>query len=487
MSPIKFWPLALATLATLLLLPGAADAQDKITFPEHIDDGLGPTRSEFGEFKVNGPDAHIRGTYTDFSVGVRKDYQKLLGTGSRLKYPIILDLRTVPGNRMKGYPVRHVIINHTTYYSPNIRVYLCESLRFADLREELVRFFLLEDALGRHNQPGELIEKNPEGIIPDWLWAGVSEAIGFRENGEPSELFATVLESGKIMEVDDILTAEPDKMTSLSRAVYRASAGGLVTTLLQQDGGAARLQNFIAAIAVSPKDQEALLRKYFPGIDDSRYSLEKWWTLQAAQLAKPTSLDVLSIPATDSALAEALQISVLETRRVGGDAAPEANGGRRGPLKRIFGREEQPKGVELPLVQEQVTYDISQYKNFAGRPDVAEVLHQAELRMVQLSYRSFPLYRPLIKRYLAVIEALKEGKLKELDAELLSLAQIRVKLVRSAKVAEDVLNHYEATQVDQASGAFEEYYKLQDRLRKAKPKREDDVSKYLDRMQAERE
>ncbi|MGI9241509.1 MAG: hypothetical protein ACR2RV_11955, partial [Verrucomicrobiales bacterium] len=252
-----------ATLVVALLLASSlvGMGQERVPFPENNrNPNTGPTRSEFGEFVVKGPDAYTRGTYCDFAVASRTNFQTLMNLSGRLKFPLIIDLKTVPGNRIRGHPVKPlVIVNHT--YSPNIQVALCESFRFADLREELVRFFLMDYALRNHGNVPGLLENRGANLIPEWLWAGVSEAIGFQENGEPSELFAAIYQSGTIMGVDEIIKTNPDELNSLSRAVYRASAGGLVLTLLQQDAGPARMRNFIDALAVAPQDQEALLRK----------------------------------------------------------------------------------------------------------------------------------------------------------------------------------------------------------------------------------
>jgi hypothetical protein len=477
------------TAFALLACVRLAAAQERVPFPDNVDDGKGPTRSEFGEFVVKGPDAYTRGTYCDFAVEARRSYQKLMNVGGRLKYPVVIDLKTVPGNRVRGHPVKPlIIVNHT--YSPNVQVALCESFRFSYLREELVRFFLMDYALRRHGNVTDLVEKRGNDLIPKWLWAGVSEAISFQEAGEPSEIFAALYQSGTIMSVDDILKGDPEKLGTLSRAIYRASSGGLVLTLLQQDGGAARMRNFIDALAVAPQDQEALLRKFFPGIDDSNNSLEKWWALQAAQLAKPTSLDILSIAETEAQLKRALLVAVMEDRAGSSDALPPTP--RPKPRLRLFGKRDADIGAEerlaaAPVEAERVIYELSEYWRFAGHPEIEGLLHQNELRLVQLSYRSFPLYRPLIKAYLELVEEIAAGETKGVDARLAALAETRAGLVRSGQLVEDFMNLDAATKSGSASMDFDGYFKLFEHLRSNRPMREDKISKYLDRIQAEYE
>jgi hypothetical protein len=54
-------------------------------------------------------------------------------------------------------------------------------------------------------------------------------------------------------------------------------------------------------------------------------------------------------------------------------------------------------------------------------------------------------------------------------------------------MVEDIMNLEEATSSNQASGAFDEYLKLFEQLRRSRPARQDEISKYLDRVQAEYE
>jgi len=179
----------------------------------------------------------------------------------------------------------------------------------------------------------------------------------------------------------------------------------------------------------------------------------------------------------------------LENRRAEPTAEADdsgAGGGGLLRLPRLFGtRDNQPKRVELPAEQERVTYTLADYQHLIRRPDFAELVHSTELQLVQLSYRSFPLYRPLIKHYLALIADLKEGKTDGADAAFATLAHTRAGLLRSGQMAEDVLNLYEATEIDHTSGAFDEYKELAERLRRSKPECKDEISKYLDRIQAE--
>jgi len=184
-------------------------------------------------------------------------------------------------------------------------------------------------------------------------------------------------------------------------------------------------------------------------------------------------------------------VSVMENRRTSGTGT-DGNDEKRRRL-RLFKKRDRNggSGVDLgaeaapPVQQELVNYQLNQYRQFQKRPDIADILHQNELRLVQLSYRSFPLHRPLIKQYLELIEAIEKGSTKGLDERFEQLVKTRAGLVRSGQMAEDLMNLHDATEADQSSGEFDGYFKLFERLRSAKPERKDEISKYLDRIQAE--
>ncbi len=491
---VAVWLLAFATLGV---------AQESVPFGDERDqDGPGSTESQAGNFVVKGPDAFTRGVYAEFGESTFKEFQRLMKLGGRLKYPIVLDLRKIPGNRVRGHPVKPLAIL-SPKYSPNIQIALCESFRFEYLREDMVKFFLMDYALRGKPRVDQLIEKREKdgsSMVPNWLWAGVSEAISFRENGEPTELFSAVFQAGNILSVDEILNADSEDMNTLSRAIYRASAGGLVMTLLDQSGGTERMRNFMGALAVAPPDQEALVRKYFPAAGTSQHSLEKWWLLKAAELAKPTSLDVLSIMGTEEQLRRAVVVAVMEdvVDRATGLEEPRDEPRRKRRLrifrkKRDDGETPDGEGAETLgsgaanefIAQRRATYGLSEYAKFSNRGDLEDILGNSKARLTQLSFRCFPLHRPLIKSYLELIEKIEAGETKGIDARFAKLAETRAGLLRSGKMAEDVMNLLEATEPGEDSGAFDEYFKLFDRLRLEKPEREDEISEYLDRVQGQ--
>jgi len=461
-----------------------------------VGDGKGTTRSQSGEVVVRGPNAATRGEYCDFAVRKQEEFRKLMKIRQRSKFPIRINLREMPGNFYEGYPVvPEVIVNPDDgSYSPNVHVALCDGFRFDYLREELVRFYLLDIALRSHPAPGTLMAKRhslPESrnreIIPDWLWIGVNEAMIFQEEGEPSALFRSIFKSGKLLSVEDILSADPDKMNTLSRAVYSASAGGLVVTLLDQDGGPERLANFTRGLASAPSDQEALMHKFFPGMKKSEESLNKIWNLKAATLAERKSLDILTIPETEAKLIDAITVNVMRVIDQP-QTEEEKEKQRLLPRLRLFGarRDEDIQSVPLPVEAERLNYLMSDYRDFHNRDDLDTLLQPCILRLEELSWRSFPLYRPLIQRYILLAKSMQQGEFESetLDSAFAELTKIRIDMMKAGGRMEDILNHHEATHGSTDSGAFHEIDRLARELDEKKPDRRDRWSKYLDRAQS---
>ncbi len=385
-----------------------------------------------------------------------------------------------------------ILVSHT--YSPNIQVALCESFRFADLREELVRFFLMDYALRNHGNVTDVVEKRGADLIPEWLWAGVSEAIGFRENGEPSELFAAVYQAGTIMSVDEILKASPEEMNSLSRAVYRASAGGLVLTLLQHDAGPARMRNFIDALA-SPR---RIRRRSCANI--SLAPTTPTIVSRSGGRCKPPSLRsrhrsmCYRSPRRRRSSSALSQSPSWSTRRI-----PLGKGMAR--LSRLLAdlscgysksaAERLPQSQSLnPLGRIRSSSSGSPMRwRITGLSNPGQIWRScytaascgssslATARSRSTARSSNPTCE--------IIADIGSGDTQGLDAQFAALAETRAGLLRSGQMVEDIMNLEEATCSQPGLWCLRRIPQTFEHLRRSKPARQDEISKYLDRVQAE--
>ena len=129
--------------------------------------------------------------------------------------------------------------------------------------------------------------------------------------------------------------------------------------------------------------------------------------------------------------------------------------------------------------------DISEYRQFIDHPGRADLLDDIEVKLLHLSYRAFPLHRPMIQDYQMILALLAKGKTSGIDEKLASLSAARAELAGLAGQATDYINWYEATQVERRSGAFTDYKRAFEDLHRPLPPRRDRLSKYLDQLDKE--
>ena len=240
-------------------------------------------------------------------------------------------------------------------------------------------------------------------------------------------------------------------MDAAMRAAFRVSSGALVMALLQQPQGKEGFRKFLGEVAAFQGETPTLLRKHFPGLNLSETSLAKWWALQLANIGgQNLATDILTVTRTEAALVEALRLNFRDAEDVTHQKEIEA-----WPELATLPGAERVKSVQL-----------------------------AEDALVRLSYRCFPSYRPIIAEYQIALGAIAKNRTKDLAANLTALAERRATMVAKAQRARDYLDWFEITRARETSGAFDDYMRLKDRLKSNPHRRQDDLSKYLDRMDA---
>ena len=108
-----------------------------------------------------------------------------------------------------------------------------------------------------------------------------------------------------------------------------------------------------------------------------------------------------------------------------------------------------------------------------------------ENRLLFLSYRAFPLHRPMIHEYQIILLQIVDGNVKGVDQKLARLSKLRSLISRSTNDANNYLNWYEATQLKIRSRAFLNYQETLNDLNRPLPPRNDKLSKYLDEIENE--
>ncbi len=156
-------------------------------------------------------------------------------------------------------------------------------LKLSDVRRETVRLLLAERIVRGHQT---LPKQENRLLLPDWLFTGVIQAMDYRAASRPTTMFAAIFRSGKIYGIEEIIEASPTQMDNLSRSIYETSCAALVMSLVDQPNGAQRFNTFLSSLAGDARTERELLNEAFPGFGASASSLNKWWSLQLATLAK---------------------------------------------------------------------------------------------------------------------------------------------------------------------------------------------------------
>jgi hypothetical protein len=356
------------------------------------------------------------------------------------------------------------------------------------------------------------------------------EAVEYHRSGQPSALFAAIFRSGSFLSVEEILTADPTRMDSISREIFNACACGLVLTLLDQPSGPDRLKRFMADLDSGDESISGLLRKHFPALQSSRRSMEKWWALQVAFLAEPNLLEVMTIQKSEAAVQSILQITFTETlppdresasasadkavlkadaddlpESLKEDGDPETGEEKPGWGKKLLGifkfgkkgddgdaaeageveaePEPQPKKKASPPKPKtrSVTIPIEQFERISKRKDRKALLQPIQVKLSELSQRAFPSYRPILAEYTEILREIGAGKRRGLAERLAKLRVSRTSLATRAAEIEDHMNWYQAVKLGESSGVFDAYLRAADEMENAqRAKRTDRISQYLD-------
>lgn len=483
-------PPPLAT-ATEELVPVPSTREQELAKGGLGERGRSVSRSR--QFIVHGKSSTDRGVFCVFCEDVKTELLTLLGHADAWRYPIVIQLRGDSSMINVGSPVRPAIrLVEGGGFHLQLTVDFGDAFTWEIMRKELIGVLLAESIL-RANPAADFSRK--KRVLPEWLRLGVAEAVDFRRLDRPTDLFFSIYKSGKMLTVTEILHADASKMHSVSRSIYEASCCGLVLALVGRDNGPERMRNLLADLPVFRGSAKALLDKHFPGTGDSKHSLEKWWALELATIAQPTVKDVLDPVDSERALGLCLQVTIPAAALPPSEPATaeitEAKESRR-LFKRLFKNKDRSDEISIstaPVTPSSeggaLTLDIADYEQIMKRDDAKALLTAVEVRLLQLSYRAFPLHRPMIADYQILIEQIRVGKTKGVDERLAELAAGRVALLRSAQDATDYLNWYEATQVGRSSGAFDEYDRAVEELRRPLPPRPDSLSRLLDDLDKE--
>jgi len=407
--------------------------------------------SKSGQFIVYSSDVRLRLAVSDYVETAKQDVLEALGLGDHWKFPIVVNLRR-PASTDTGQALRQVrLIQTESSWRVEIEILLREGelkqVRFPQL---VTRALLLELAYRDHPPAVGTPCIDP----PSWLVEGLAENMQVRATGSKpnAALFRQLIETGRIPKIQDFLANNIEVMDATSLAVHDSCASSLVDMLAGTPEGKPAFARMIKGLWDSNGDPVALLLKYFPALGGSATSLEKWWTLGLARYSTLDNTASLTVAETDTRLTALLTLSVVTDEK--------------SKTKKAF--------------------ELADYKNFLKFPSAKPALLAQSAALGELMRQTHPLMRPVIQEYIRISNNLATGKKRGMEEALRAIVNYRELIVTRMDNIDDYLNWYEATQMPEQSGAFDDF------LRGAKamenwtpPKRNDAISKYIDQLQRE--
>ncbi len=434
-------------LLTLCLLSGRVQAGQPV-------DIMPRSFSRTRQFVVYARDSAVRNAVGTLGDDAKSELLRALGLPDDWKLPIVVDLRPPePDMPDARAPSRLTLAQTGLGLKVELDLLLGEAGRGTRIRDELVRALLLEMAFRDH---GELMAGVPYALPPPWLVEGFSAYIENVETGVSGSMFAALLPASQTLSISDFLARDPAKMDSTSHAVYRAYAFNLVSLLINEmEGGRAGMVAFIHDLATLPAEEArnaGVLSQHFPQLAGTPDSLEKWWMLGLARLASADLYQAYSVQETEDHIEQLLTFP--------------------GPadVKKTEGK----------------MYRLEDFEKFTPLKQNRQILEGTKAGLVLLTGRANPLSRPIVTSYQEVVDALMHNRTKGIAERLSELSLARKAVVKRREGIADYLNWYEATQMPDQSGAFEEYFRTARQAeRPSVVHRPDAISAYLDEMDLE--
>jgi len=435
--------------------------------------GKNESQSRSGQILVRSPDVKGRAVMASFAESVSAELARILGDR---KVPWVYSIEVETAGKMTDVgvtgrtAVTRIDLIEGDRFVLRLFVKLSDEFSRQNYSRELLRLLLLERMLRGQKNANELAGKRLE--VPHWVLSGVHGLIEYRRLGSPSDFYAGIVRSRQLLTADEILKGNPDKLNSLSKATYEASAAALLGALFDQKNGVKNFGSMLSKLILFDGDAQFLLKQEFPGLRGGEHSVDKWWSLQIAMMGELQAMEYRQAKATEVLLDAALAVNFPGEKQENG--APSKKGSF---WKKLipFGKKNESNFT---------SGRIHDFEQFYKRKDCEKVLEQNQLKLRALRNHCFPLYVPIISGYENVVIRLIEGKRKNMEEELLELDVERLRVGDTMRRVVDYLNYFEATQLEEPGADFEKYHKAREKLRSQQPNtRSDRISKYLDEVE----
>ncbi len=456
-------PLALGLLVAALTVAEEIPRAVQIVEPPVAPQG-GPLErviSNTKQFRIGGGEAEDRATHALLAEEAKSELLRLTeepksGAGMNepskdwWKVPVSITLHGKQGSPLPRRTVATKIFFSEAGYEIRLDVHLSRGVERERFKFAITSALVHERCL--RARPAK--ESDVPFLVPPWLVDGLCEATAWRLNQSDRRLYEALFKSGGFFKLDDLFSLDEqgfEEMDGATRAAFQVSSGALVMALLEQPQGKDAFRNFLTDVADFQGEMPALLRKHFPELNLSETSLSKWWQLQLAVIgAQNLVTDVLSVGQTEIALNEALRLDFRDA-----------------------------EGITLQK-------ELAAWPELAALPEAERInsVRLAQDSLIRLSYRCFPSYRAILAEYQIILGNLAKNRTKDIATSLTALDERRTVMTAKATRARDYLDYFEISRAREISGVFDDYMRLKDKLEANPHRRTDDLSKYLDRLDA---
>src|SRR6266496_2240013 len=402
--------------------------------PEH---SVSPSR----EFVIYGADATLRGAISELAEQTKTNLLALLRQRDGWKTTVVINLHPPQAN-LPEIPPTSLRVSQTGFgVKLQLDLTVGRNLDGSLVERQLLRAILFEMI---YRDQGDLAPGAALVEPPDWLVEGVLALTPGRERESLVEALSTA-DKGKSLE--EFLGQRFDLLDSAGRTLYRAYSVALVQLLLDEGGGRARMGRFISNLSYASSDPIADLKARFPQL---REELEKKWRSAVARLSEHQTYQLLTFAESERRLDHLLQIKISDGTR---------NRGR-------------PKPANL-----------SELARRKLSPEEKAAVNQMSQALLLLVGTAHPVLRPVAREYEQIAALLTRGKRRGIARRVSRLDGTRKELAARMGDIDDYMNWFEATQMQNRSGAFSDYLKAANQSQVSAPRRRDPLSVYLDALE----
>lgn len=403
------------------------------------------------QFKVRGDSLHLNKSVSALCDEMAKGVYDLLGEKRPESgfYPINVLLYSKGKAKRQNLFKTMVTPVEGAGFKIELIVDIRESIDRSDLEAGVMQAIVMERTL----RTDPVLNAESVVEVPRWVSDGLLGTLRWKEGARNRGMFEVLTRQPNLFPVGRLFTTKQADITAMGetvRALYEASSTAMVMSLHRQKEGKAGLSRLLSEVAVFEGEPEELLRKNFPAMNVGKRGLQKVWNLQLAEMSVPRMIDTRTLMETEDELKKVLFFSLIGKDR----------------LERRVAMED---------------FDVLAGMDLRKRVQITMALRQ---KLVQVSYRAYPDYQPILAEYGFILTSLARGETEGVALRLERLAAERKIMYQKGERARDILDWYRVSEARNLKGDFTGYQRLLEKMKREKKTDEGNgVSSYVNNVQ----